>query len=136
MSRKGVSLTVDEGVYFHSDEDKIELVHCPSDKKECVEQLPAINKYFHESQQCRLDKDYLKAIEALKRAFETTYAINESTCADCAGLFRSTIVSSMKIIHSELKDITSGWFRSKRFLPALEQAALALEEMDQKMRSK
>lgn len=132
MSRKEFSLAVDEVVYFHSDEDKIELVHCPFDKKECVKQLPDINKYFHESHQGRIDKDYLKAIEALKHAFDITFDIQECSCANCAELFRSTIVSSMRIIHSELKDLTSGWFRNKRYVPAFEMAIKVLKEMNQK----
>jgi hypothetical protein len=134
MSRKGFSLAVDEVVYFQSDEDKIELVHCPYDNKECVKQLPDINKYFHESHQSRMDKDYLKAIEALKHAFDITYDIQECTCTTCAGLFRTTIISSMKIIRSELKDMTSGWFSNKRFVPAFELATHTLKEMNRKMR--
>lgn len=135
MSSKLFSLAVDEVVYFNSSEDKIELVHCPYDKKECVKQLPDINKYFHVSHQSRLDKDYQKAIEALKQAFDITYDIQECSCAKCAGLFRSTIVSSMKIIRSELKDMTSGWFSNKRYLPAFELATTTLKEMNRKMRS-
>lgn len=134
MSRKEFSLAVDEVVYFQSYEDKIELVHCPFDKKECVKQLPDINRYFHESHQGRIDKDYLKAIEALKHAFDITYDIQECTCANCAGLFRTTIVSSMKIIRTELKDMTSGWFSNKRYVPAFEMATQVLKEMNQKMK--
>ena len=133
MSRKGFSLAADEVKYFHSDEDKIELVHCPYDKKECVKQLPDINRYFHESLQGRMDKDYLKSIEALKHAFEITYDIKESTCAECAEFFRSTIVSSLKILHSELNDLTSGWFSNKRYVPAFERATDTLNEMNGRM---
>lgn len=135
MSRKLFSLAVDEIVYFNSKEDKIELVHCPYDKKECVKQLPDINKYFQESHQSRMDKDYQRAIEALIQAFDITYDIQECSCANCAGLFRSTIISSMKIIRSELKDMTSGWFSNKRFLPAFELATSTLKEMNRKMKS-
>lgn len=135
MSRKLFSLAVDEAVYFNSDEDKFELVHCPYDKKECVKQLPEINKYFHESHQGRLDKDYFKAIEALKHAFDITYDIQEYTCTNCVGIFHSTIVSSMEIIRSELKDLTTGWFSNKRYVPAFEMATDVLKEMNQKMES-
>lgn len=134
MGRKIFSLAVDEVVYFNSTEDKIELVHCPYDKKECVRQLPDINKYFQESHQSRMDKDYQRAIEALKQAFDITYDIQECTCTTCAGLFRTTIISSMKILRSELKDLTSGWFSNKRFVPAFELATNTLKEMNQKMR--
>jgi hypothetical protein len=136
MSRKGLSLAVDEGGYFHSEENKIELVHCPNDKKECVKQLPEINRYFQESHQGRMDKDYLKAIEALQHAFDITWDIQESACAECAELFRSTIVSSMKIIYSDLKDLTSGWFSNKKYKPAFEKATQVLEEMNQRMNEK
>lgn len=133
MSRKGFSLAEDEVKYFHSDEDKIELVHCPFDKKECVEQLPDINRYFHESHQGRMDKDYVKAIEALQHAFDITFYIQQSTCTECSGLFRSTIISSMDVLLSELKDLTSGLFRNKRYLPAFEKATHTLKEMKGKM---
>lgn len=133
MSRKGLSLAVDEVGYFHSEEDKIELVHCPNDIKECVKQLPAINRYFQESHLARIDKDYLKAIEALQHAFDITYHIEEGSCTACCGLFRSTIIDSMTVIHSELKDMTSGWFSSKRYLPAFEKATQVLKEMNQEM---
>lgn len=133
MSRKGFLLGTDEVKYFHSDEDKIELVHCPEDKKECVKQLPDINHYFQESHQGRMDKDYLKAIEALKHAFDITYDIKEDSCATCSRFFRSTIISSMEIIYSDLKDLTSGWFSNKGYKPAFEKATQVLEEMNLRM---
>lgn len=133
MSRKGFSLVADEMMYFHSDEDKIELVHCPFDKKECVKQLPDINRYFHESHLGRMDKDYLKAIEALKKAFDTTFAIQENSCEECSHLFRSTILSSMDVLLSELKDLTTGWFSNKRYMPAFEKATHTIKEMKGRM---
>lgn len=136
MSRKGLSLVVDEGRYFHSEENKIELVHCPNDKKECVKQLPIVNRYFQESHQARMDKDYLKAIEALQHAFDITYDIEEDSCAACSRFFQSTIISSMEIIYSDLKDLTSGWFSNKGYKPARVKATQVLEEMNQKMRGK
>lgn len=135
MRRKGFSLGADEGMYFHNDEDKIELVHCPEEYKECVKQLPDINRYFHESHQGRLDKDYLKAIEALKHAFDITYTIGEESCISCAEFFRSTIIDSMNMLHAELKELSSGWFHNKHYIPAFEKASRQLQEMNQKMRS-
>lgn len=133
MSRKAFSLSTDEIKYFHTDEDKMELVHCPEDKNECVKQLPDINRYFHESHQARMDKDYLKATEALKHAFDITYDIEEDSCATCSRFFRSTVISSMEIIYSDLKDLTSGWFSNKRYIPAFEKASQVLKEMNQRM---
>lgn len=132
MGRKLFSLTEDRSIYFNDTLDKIEIENCPSDKKECVRQLPEINKCFLESHYARLDKDYLKSIESLQLAFEITYQIDELSCDRCAGLFRSIVISSMETLCSDLKDMTSGWFSAKHYRKSFQQATTLLEEMKRK----
>jgi len=130
MSKKIFS--VSEEAHYSDLQPKIEIVNCPNDKSECVAQLPVINQHFHESHDSFLNKDYKSSIAILKRAYDTTYEIQESSCKNCTGLFRSTIISSLENIHLDLQKMTTGWFKSKRFRSSYELSALVLEELRQR----
>ena len=130
--REQFSLTKEEGKYVGDSQSKIQMVSCPLDNKLCVENLSAINKYYRESNDYHLKKDYPRSIEALKLAFNLTYEINNSSCLKCAELFRSTIISSLENIHLDLERMTTGLFKSKRFQSSLELATLVLDELKKK----
>ena len=130
--REQFSLTKEEGKYVGDSQSKIQMVSCPLDNKLCVENLSAINKYYRESNDYHLKKDYPRSIEALKLAFNLTYEINNSSCLKCAELFRSTIISSLENIHLDLERMTTGLFKSKRFQSSLELATLVLDELKNK----
>ena len=132
MSDKHTS-TTDEIVYFNDKEPKIEIANCPYDNKDCVHQLPDINKLLHEANLQREVKDYKRTIDTLKLAFDLTYDIKRVQCQRCAALFRYCIISSMMITRSELKDMKVKWFNARRFNDNLELATTTLKEMNNKM---
>lgn len=128
MSSSIFSLTVEESIYFSDDLPKIEVVNSPQDKGAYAEQLSVINQFFLEAHHFHLEKDYQSSIEALKSAFYTTFEIKESSCLQYAEMFRSTIISSMENIHSDLKQMTTGWFKVKRLKSSFELATVVLDE--------
>lgn len=113
MKEEGFFKTDSE--YFNDSEDKIELTHCEADGVNCKDHLSVINKSYKESDNFLRNKDYKKSIEALERAFEKTFELQQSQCKKCANLFRTTVIQSLEDMHKELKKSTTGLFRAKRY---------------------
>lgn len=107
---------------------KFEVLICPNNKKDCVPQLPLINQYFNDSQVFCINKDYHSTIENLRHAYEITFEIKDPACLKCADIFRSTIISSLENIHSDLQKMTSGWFKANRYRSSLELVTQVLKE--------
>ena len=108
--------------------DKIELVNCPLKDIMCKGHLSEVNKSYLESEQFLRERDFHRSIETLKNAFYKTTDLIENPCANCAQLFRSTIVESMINIHSELNSMTKGIFGNKRYKSSYINADNALKE--------
>lgn len=123
--------------YFGSDKDnfdkeqnKVELLGCPYNGKNCNKQLAVINKNYFDSTRYQKEKNYLKAIHMLRSAYRKTNELQQSSCAGCAELFRETINTSMENIHNDLRKMTTGVFRNKRYHEVYLEAAKALKEFD------
>ena len=95
--------------------DKIILMHCQRHGTRCKDQLAEINRNFKISAFYHQNKEYEKSAEALSKAFSLTYELQEKTCAKCADMFRSTIIQSLENIHTELHNMSTGFFKTKRF---------------------
>ena len=93
-------MAVKEGDYFNDKVGFIELVRCPIGQEFCVSHLRKINKFVQHSRGNWISKDYPKAIEELKAAFDQTIDINPAQCARCTKLFRETLIRSMESIHN------------------------------------
>lgn len=122
------SISEKESKYFNDKEGFIEIESCPVGVKFCTEHLTFINKKMRISRTHWLNKNFLLAIEELKLAYNKTTEINEPACLQCAALFRTTITKSMEAIHEDLQDMTTGFFRAKRFQSSYELAARTLKE--------
>ncbi len=122
------SLAETDTEYFNDNQDKIELLDCQLNGKNCKNTLPKINNYFLESDRYYRDKDFQKSIEALKNAFYTTAELQETPCIKCAELFRSTITQSLENIHDELRKMSTGLFRTKRYQLSFKEAEKVLKE--------
>lgn len=122
------SISAKEGKYFKDKEGFIEVESCPIGLMFCTEHLDLINKKMRFSRSHWLNKNYLQAIEELKLAYNKTTEINQTSCAQCVSFFRSTITKSMEAIHEDLHDMTTGFFRSKRFQSDYELADQVLKE--------
>ena len=117
-----------ENSYFNDKEGYIELVNCPIGHEFCIEQLSFINKKMYFSRVHWLNKNFPEAIEELRIAYNKTAEINQFSCLSCAELFRATITKSLEAKHEDLKIMTSGFFRAKRFQSSYELASAVLEE--------
>ena len=122
-------MAVKEGDYFNDKVGFIELVRCPIGQEFCVSHLRKINKFVQHSGGNWISKDYPKAIEELKAAFDQTMEINPAECSRCTVVFRETLIRSMKSIHNDLRQMTSGMFRAKRHQSSFEEASRILQEM-------
>jgi hypothetical protein len=130
MTNRFNSISEAEMEQLQNVQDKIELVNCPRKNMICQEQLSVVNKCYVESDQYFRDKDYDRSINVLREAFYKTAELNESPCAKCAHLFRSTIKDSMADIHQDLKKMTSGIFGKKSCIPSCVKAADVLKEFE------
>ncbi len=115
QTKNAFSLSVMDNEYLNDYEEKIELLSCPSGGMSCKEQLSVINNRFLESYGYHRDKNYTGSIESLKSAFDETKDLKESRCTNCAKLFRSTITESLEKIHDELKEMSTGIFKTKKY---------------------
>jgi hypothetical protein len=116
MSRRLLfSLSKKDADYNNGQQNKFEVLTCNVSSGSCKEHLVVINKCYLEANKYHLEKDYLSTIDSLKNAFFRTNQLNENSCAKCANLFRSTITESIENIHGELRNLTTGLFRKKRY---------------------
>lgn len=127
MASKLARSSENEEVHFSDYQPKIEIVRCPEQKSECVAQLPQINRWFNESQQLRLNKDYRQCIKALEQAFECTFGMQEKGCETCAGMFRQLILTTLEELLNELRQLTSGWLGARDYRAALDEATHVLQ---------
>jgi hypothetical protein len=111
-------------------QDPIELLFCPQKKEgsNCMEHRAVINQSILASRRHVINKEYQVSIAELKTAFYKTSELQDATCLQCASLFRSTIIQSMEHIHEDLRKMTTGFFKAKRYLPTFELADEVLTE--------
>lgn len=122
------SISEKESKYFNDKAGFIEIESCPVGGIICTEQLAFINKKMRISRSHWLNKNFILAIDELKIAYNKTAEINEPSCMQCAALFRTTITTSLEAIHEDLQEMTTGFFRAKRFQSSYELATITLKE--------
>lgn len=132
MKLNGFSSLLNGDTESHnSDDNKIELLGCPSGGNNCKTQLALINKNYAESARHQNEKNYQKAIELLKSAYYKTHEMQKSSCVQCAALFRTTITRSLEDMHKELERMSTGIFRNKRYYGVYIEAGKVLKELSQ-----
>jgi len=109
--------------------EAIHLESCPQGGDNCKTHRAVINECLKNSFDCFVNSHYEKSIDELKTAFEQTYDMENETCIKCAELFRLRITSSLEQIQSELQQMTTGFFKSKRHKPSLEYATTVINEL-------
>jgi hypothetical protein len=110
-------------------QDKIELLVCNSGSQNCKEHLLIINKCYVDATSYHLEKDYLSSIESLKCAFFCTSDLQETSCVQCANLFRSTITKTLENIKGELQELTSGLIGNRRYLKSYIESCAVLNDL-------
>ena len=111
------------------EKDKFELVGCPISGIYCSSVLPELNTLYRESEIARINKEYQKSAELLKRAYKKTLLLNETTCAACVDLFQSNIIRSMESMREETYKMSVGIFQRKRFRFVSEKLSQYLKEL-------
>ncbi len=125
---KGHLFSISENEYFDDKQSKIELVSCDLGGHKCSEHRAVINRKMLASRKFLLNKDYLRSIESIKEAYYITADLQENSCANCAKLFRCMLTQSLENIHDDLKQMSRGWFMTKRYQSSYKLATLVLEE--------
>ena len=108
---------------------KIELMVCQAGGHNCREHLRVINEHYSEATFYHSEKDYINSIKSLKNAYVITDDLNKESCIRCAALFRSTITDSLQSINKELHNLTSGFFRKKRYITSYVESCNVLNEL-------
>ncbi len=112
-------------------DDKIQLVNCPRECRNCRLVLVDINRLFYESEHYQCSKEYNLSILCLKKAFEKTFEIRDLLEQECANVFRFTIMESLENIRHELKRMTHGIFCKSRFKESYLLVETILDEFKQ-----
>lgn len=128
--RKLFSLSVIDSEYFNDQQDKIELVSSIELAAECKEYLKLINKNYLESDRYRREKDFQRSIEKLQNAFYRTMELKDTPFTKYSNLIRVIITDSLNSIKWELRYMSTGLFRSKRYLSSYEKVDQVLEEIE------
>lgn len=128
LSKNLFKLSVLDTDYLNTEQNKIELVGCNYNEKKCESVIAAINKGYNEALSLREDKDFSRAIYVLKTTFDKTFDIKETRCLKCSEFFRSVITHNLEDIHGELKKMSTGIFKTKRYIPSYLLASETLEE--------
>lgn len=118
---------------FNNNKDAIELVNCPLKEALCDIPLKIINEKMGLAQTYWINKEFIKAIEELRTAFNVTYEISPDSCVQCVTLFRTTIIKRLEAIHEDLRQLTTGFFKAKHHQPCYKLATSVLDELRTKM---
>jgi hypothetical protein len=121
-------LSKEDSEYFRDGHNTIELVRCAMGGVNCVNHRAVINKNILASRKFLLNKDYQRSIEVLKEAYYSTSDLQQTSCINCAKLYRCMVMQTLENIHDELKKMTSGWLFPNRYKSSYELASVVLEE--------
>ncbi len=95
--------------------DIIELISCPRNGLKCAELRGKINHLLVVANKSRVNKEYRKAIDEIRKAYLYTEELTAASCENCMELFRQTMIDSLKQINMELKRMSGGFIRGQRY---------------------
>ena len=114
--------------YSCDEQEKFELVSCPLNGKYCSQIRSEMNRNYAESMDFLNNKEFNKSINALQNAYNKTMELPHSPCSVCADFYRATLTKSMEIIHDDLKNMSTGLFKTSRYLSSYEESQRVLTE--------
>ncbi len=117
--------------YFRDKEEFIKLEHCKDKGDACNSQMKLMNGNLLLARKLIEKKEYTRALQEIKQAYNSTYQIKPEQCQKCAQLFRDTIMGTLKQITTDLKKMTSGLFARKMYRFDLQQAEILLRELEE-----
>jgi hypothetical protein len=119
-------IVLKDSEYFHDEEAIIKLESC-LDGQVCRKDLSEINKNLLLSRNFVERKEYNRALDVIKEAFDTTYNLKEDHCQKCARFFRETIINSLDRTVADLRKMNKGFFRYRDYSTVLEMAEKMLD---------
>ncbi|HKJ40556.1 MAG TPA: hypothetical protein VKA27_00630 [Sunxiuqinia sp.] len=117
-------------------QEPFELVSCPRGGIICTEHRAIINTEVVASRKYFFNKEYNESINELKSAFQQTTNLQEPVCQQCVELFQTSIIRSMEAIQSDLKKMTTGFFKANRYKSSLEFAKSSVDELKTQVKKK
>ncbi|MGV8095034.1 MAG: hypothetical protein AB2L24_24535 [Mangrovibacterium sp.] len=116
--------------------DIIELVSCQWNGENCSDIRQEINRLLRSARKSRINKEYRKAIDEIVEAYFLTEQNTKDDCQQCLEFFRETMLNSLSLITAELKKMTTGFFRDKRYQEVYLFAAEKTDELAKHHQSK
>lgn len=116
--------------------DIIELVSCQWNGDNCSELRPQINRLLRAARKSRLNKEYRKAIDEIVEAYYLTDRNTLEGCQACNSFFRETMLNSVILITAELKRMSEGFFRKKRYTDVYLYSSEKVDELGRHHQSK
>lgn len=116
--------------------DIIELVSCRWNGQKCSGVRREINRLLRSARKSRLNKEYRRAVDEISEAYFLTDQVTDGDCQGCLSFFRETMLNSMILIDAELKRMSSGLFRGKRYQEASLFASQKVDELKKHQQSK
>lgn len=108
--------------YFNDGEEAIKLEHCADGGKVCKLQMALMNEDLLIARKLIENKEFTRAAQYIRQAFDSTWSLKDDRCQGCAGLFRSSVFSVLDHLINDLEDMTRGFFGSKKYRMDLERA--------------
>lgn len=125
-------LLIKDSDYFHDHDDSIKLKYCPSGGENCHGQMAYMNNRLLLSQKFIENKEFIRAIDFLQEAFDSTFDLTENQCQRCAKLFRDSIIKTLIHLVADLEEMTRGLFRKKVYKIDLALAKQTLQQLQDK----
>lgn len=116
--------------YFKDNEAIIRLEYCKDKGDACNSQMKTMNGNLLLARKLIEKKEYTRALQEIKYAYNSTYLIKPEQCQKCAQLFRDTIINSLKQLITDLKKMTSGLFARKVYKFDLQEAEKLLQDLE------
>ena len=115
--------------YFKDGEETIKLEHCADGGIACKLQMMLMNEDLMIARKLIENKEFTRAAQHIKQAFDSTWALKDNRCQGCAALFRNSVFAVLDNLISDLEDMTRGFFGSKKYRRDLERAVLLKQEI-------
>jgi len=110
----------------------IKLLNCPFEGYSCAGQMDEMNNNLAEAWEYFISKEYSHGFHVLKKAFDSTFILRKDPCKNCARLFRRVIIESCENVTLDLKKMTSGIIKRKKYISDYELAKKVLKDIQEK----
>jgi hypothetical protein len=115
--------------YFKDGDEAIKLEHCADGGKVCKLQMMLMNEDLLIARKLIENKEFTRAAQHIKNAFDSTWSLKDDRCQGCAALFRNSVFAVLDHLISDLEDMTKGFFGTKKYSKDLERVQLLKQDI-------